>query len=78
MNVIDVLEITRAAKLRRLCGPCATAAPALPQASVPAADAAPNLTPDFPVSERRGNAPSALQSLMKRHDRIHERHLRNG
>ncbi len=71
--MIDVFEMTRAAKYRRLRAPISAEAPA---AAVPVP---PRLVPSPLVPPReRPASPSALDSLMKRHDRIRERHLRNG
>ena len=68
--MIDVSEITRAAKLRRL------RAPSAPAAQMHAAS--PEPSPVMPHPDPRRDSPSVLESLMKRHDRIHERHLKNG
>jgi|GEM_PF-5492828 len=69
--MIDVFAMTRAARLRRLREPSARTRPpagnpiysdVFPQTAVP------------PEGMRR--TPSALESLMRRHDRVNERHLR--
>ena len=71
--MIDVFGITRAAKLRRLRSAAPpTQARCAPKSSIP--------EPPFRAAQpdRQKNAPSALAAVMRRHDRVNERHIAGG
>ncbi len=71
--MIDVSGITRATKLRRL------RSATLPQSAQSASETPiPELPFRAATSVGRKNAPSALASIMRRHDRVNERHIAGG
>ena len=72
--MIDVVSITRAAKLRQRRAPSMPAQPVFAP-EPPVQDALfPIQTPVMAPAAPRG-MPSALSVLMKRHDRLNERHI---
>ena len=68
MTMTDVFSLTRAARLR------ARHAPQMSRPAAPAPVVLPR-PPLAPSARERPAPPSALASLMMRHDRLNERHL---